>query len=233
MLQAAVATAQSAPTPGPATHPFSIGGSGGVSAGSMTAGASVGGGVAFDVADRVTLEGRGLWLQRGGGAGGLEVSGTMLFTVFRGEKAAPYVAMGGGLYRARIDMGSGQMFGRAGMPFAPGSALVPFQTFGGSMMGGGAMSGGTTWMGASTGATFDTRGMPMFYANRLGQMTVPLDSRWGTRSFTDPAMTLGVGVRLDLTERLYVRPDVRALVVFGGGNTLTLGTATVGFGVRF
>ena len=46
-------------------------------------------------------------------------------------------------------------------------------------------------------------------------------------------MTLGLGVQLDLTERVYLRPDLRALVVFGGGNTLTLGTATVGFGVRF
>ena len=232
MLQAAVATAQPAPTPGPATHPFSIGGSGGLSAGSMTAGASVGGSLAFDVAERVTLEGRGLWLQRGGGASGFEASGTMLFTVFRGEKAAPYVAIGGGLYRARFDMGSRQMFGRGGMPFAPGSTLVPSQTFGGSMMGGGSMSGGAMWTGIY-GGTFETREMPMFYASRLGQMMAPPDGRWERRSFTDPAITLGVGLTLDLTERVYVRPDLRTLVVFGNGNALTLGTATVGFGVRF
>ncbi|MCC7240820.1 MAG: hypothetical protein IT180_02755 [Acidobacteria bacterium] len=237
-LLAALATpgvgfGQAAPSSGPTTSAVSIGGTGGISAGTMTTGGALGGHLDFDLTDRVTLEGRGLWLQRGASATGLEVSGTMLVTVFSGKTASPYVAFGGGLYRARFDMDSRQLFGRGSMPFATGTSVIPAQAFGGHMIGGGAMSGGTTWMDAATGSTFETREMPMFYASRLGQMAVPLDGRWGTRRFVDPAMTLGFGVRLDVARRFYVRPDVRALVVLGNGRALTLGTATIGFGARF
>ena len=83
------------------------------------------------------------------------------------------------------------------------------------------------------GPTFTGSHMPAFYANRLGQMSVPANGQWGMRSFTDPALTLGGGIRLDVTERFYVRPDVRALVVFANGDRLTLTTMTVGFGYRF
>lgn len=224
---------QAAPSPGPTTSAVSIGGTGGVSAGTMTTGGALGAHLEFDLTDRVTLEGRGLWLRQGASATGLDVTGTMLVTVFSGTTASPYVAIGGGLYRARFDMDGRQMFGHGTMPFATGTSVVPVQTVGGHMIGGGAMTGGTIWMNAATGSTFETREMPMFYASRLGPMVVPLDGRWGIRSFTDPSMTLGFGVRLDITRRLYVRPDVRALVVFGNGRALTVTTATVGFGARF
>jgi len=228
-----VALGQAAPSSGPTTSAVSIGATGGMSAGTMTTGGAVGGHLDFDFTDRVTLEGRALWLQRGASATGLEATGTMLVTVFSGKTASPYVAIGGGLYRARFDMDSRQMFGGGTMPFAAGTSVVPVQAVGGHMIGGGAMSGGTTWMDAATGSTFETREMPMFYASRLGPMDVPLDGRWGIRHFVDPAMTLGFGVRLDVARRFYIRPDVRALVVFGDGRALSLGTATVGFGARF
>ena len=47
--------------------------------------------------------------------------------------------------------------------------------------------------------------MPMFYANRVGAMVAPPGGRWGERTFTDPALSFGGGVRLDLTESLYLR----------------------------
>ena len=228
-----VVLGQEAPSSNQTTSAVSIGATGGLSVGNMTTGGAFGGHLDFDITDRVTVEGRALWLQRGGGASGLEVTGTMLVTVFRGRVASPYVAFGGGLYGARFDMDNRQMFGSGAMPFAPGTSVVTVQASGGHMNGGGAMSGGATWMDARTGSTFETRDMPMFYASRLGPMAVPLHGRWGVRRFVDPAMTLGLGVQLDLTTRFYVRPDVRAVVVFGNRSALTLGTVTVGFGARF
>ena len=41
----------------------------------------------------------------GSGAHGLEMTGTMLLTVARSDRTAPYVAVGGGLYRAGFDLG--------------------------------------------------------------------------------------------------------------------------------
>ena len=69
--------------------------------------------------------------------------------------------------------------------------------------------------------------------NRLGPLTVPAGGNWGTRTFTDPALTVGGGVRLDLGSHLSVRPDARALVVIGGGDTYTVGMFSFNIGYRF
>lgn len=61
-----------------------------------------------------------------------------------------------------------------------------------------------------------------FYARRLGMMRVPADGVLGTRHFTDPAMTLGGGVRFNVNERIMVRPDVRALIVAAEGAVHTM-----------
>ena len=198
---------------GPA-RPASVGLLGGFSAGSGDAGGGFGLNLAFDATDRVTVEGRGLSImQRGRGTMGLEATGTMLFTIARGPKAAPYAAIGGGVYRTSFDLGNQAMFGGMGSQFGPGTMMVPIQ--------------------GTSGPTFNSSHMSAFYANRLGQMSVPANGRWGMRSFTDPALTFGGGIRLDVTERFYVRPDVRALVVFANGDRLTRATMTVGFGYRF
>ena len=73
----------------------------------------------------------------------------------------------------------------------------------------------------------------MFYAQRLGQMMVPGNGQWGARSFTDPALTFGGGLRVNLTDRLYVTPDLRGVVVVSGGDRFSMMTMNVGFGVRF
>ena len=225
------AVGQSVPS-GP-DRPASIGLLGGFSAGSGDAGGSLGLNLAFDATDRVAVEGRGIGLYRGSGAMGLEATGTMLFTIARGPKAAPYAAIGGGVYRASFDLGNQAMFGAMGSQFGPGTMMVPIQGSSGfGMMAGGTVVNGNV-LTAWNGPTFNSGHMPAFYVNRLGQMIVPANRQWGMRSFTDPALTVGGGVRLDISPRFYVRPDVRALVVFANGERLTLTTMTFGFGYRF
>lgn len=214
LVLATVTPAVAQPAPQGPARPTSVGLLGGFSAGSGDGGGGLGLNLAFDATDRVTVEGRGLSImQRGRGTMGLEATGTMLFTIARGPKAAPYAAIGGGVYRTSFDLGNQAMFGGMGSQFGPGTMMVPIQ--------------------GTSGPTFNSSHMSAFYANRLGQMSVPANGHWGMRSFTDPALTLGGGIRLDVTERFYVRPDVRALVVFANGDRLTLATMTVGFGYRF
>lgn len=210
---------------------FSVGPAGGLSTGMMTTGPAIGAGASFAAGSRVTFEGRGLWMQRGGGASGLEATGTVLVTVYRGRTVSPYVGIGGGLYSARFDLDSARMFGTAALPFGPGAAMMPVQRTGTGMMAGG-MSG-TTWVGADSGQAYDMPRLPMFYAQRIGPLQVPVSGGWGSRTFTDPAMTLALGMRVDLSDRLYVRPDLRAVVPFNNGNSFAVYTATMGFGVRF
>ncbi len=81
------------------------------------------------------------------------------------------------------------------------------------------------WNGSWEGATYTAPQMPAFYANRMGQMVVPSNGMWGMRGFTDPAVSLGGGVRL--------RPEARALVVLADGNSYTVGTFSFGLGLRF
>lgn len=223
----AIASAQTTPAPA------SVGVLGGLSAGSGDAGANVGLNLAFDATDRVGVEARGIFMQRGNGTTGLEATGTMLFTIARGPNTAPYAAVGGGVYRSSFDLGNQAMFGRLGSQFGPGTMMVPIRgTAGFGMMDGDTPFNGSVLKGWN-GPTFNTSRMPAFYANRLGQMTVPANGHWGMRSFTDPVLTFGGGIRLDVSRRFYVKPDVRAIVVFADGDRLTLTTMTVGVGYRF
>ncbi len=72
-----------------------------------------------------------------------------------------------------------------------------------------------------------------FYARRLGALDLPRGGQWGTRDSTDPALSIGGGLRFNVTDRLMVRPDARALVVFGDGLTHTVGVFIVHVGYRF
>jgi hypothetical protein len=64
-------------------------------------------------------------------------------------------------------------------------------------------------------------------------MSVPAGGVWETRSFMDPAMSVGGGLRFNVNEHLMVRPDIRALIVFADGDTHTLGVFGVQLGYRF
>lgn len=233
LLAAGPVAAQSSDAPGATSGPVSAGLLGGVSAGSGDAGASAGGVLTFDASDRIAVEARSVFLQRGSGMHGLELTGTALMTIVPSTRAAPYIAIGGGLYRASFALGDERLFGRMGSQFASGTPFVPVRGMGFGMMTGGMTFTGGVWTDTWTGPTFTASQMPMFYANRLGQMTIPSDGRWMMRSFTDPVLTVGGGIRFNVTNRVYVRPDVRALVVFAGADRQVLTNMVVGLGYRF
>jgi hypothetical protein len=67
----------------------------------------------------------------------------------------------------------------------------------------------------------------------VGSMQGAYDGGWNTRSSTDPAISLGGGLRMDVSDRVFVRPDVRALVAFADGRSYTTALVTVGVGYRF
>jgi len=241
-LSSGAAAQVALPAP-PASPGVAVSVVGGLSAGSSASGAALGGAFTFDLNDRLALEATGTWLDRGAGSDALHLNVGLLVNLLPpGSRAVPYVAVGGGLYRASFALDNNRFFGLMGPQYAAGTPMVPILgTPGFGMMGGGGYYGPGGMMGAWDprtqgtwpGQTFDLDDMPMFYANRLGPMTVPENGMWATRSFTDPAITFGGGVTASLGEHLFVRPDVRALVVFGDGDSHTLGLMSFSFGYRF
>lgn len=214
--------------------PVSVSFIGGLSAGSSDAGAALGGTVAFDLADRVAVEMFGAYLDRGAGASAVAANLSLLVGLLPADRSAvPYVAVGGGVYRASFDLNSRHFFGGMGSQFAPGTMMVPLGGMQGYGMSQGPYSGPPTWQGPWSGSTYAGSHMPDFYAQRMGVLTVPADSRWGERHFTDPVLSFGGGVRLDLTPHLSVRPDARVLVVVGDGDAYTIGTFGFNLGYRF
>ena len=75
--------------------------------------------------------------------------------------------------------------------------------------------------------------LPMFYGNRRAGMMGQRASRFGNETFTDPALSLGGGVRIDIGSKLFLRPDARALVIVSNGDSYTVGLFTVNLGYRF
>jgi len=179
-------------------------------------GATLGGMLVHDLTSRLSVEGSASYLGHGMGSGGLGASAAVLVHLrTKREKAVPYLVAGGGLYRASFDMDNGRFNGPMNM--------------GGSMNGSGMM--GRAPLPAGTG--WDYGQMPHFYGRRLedgGRNQGPMSGR---RSFTDPSISLGGGIRIDLGSRLYLRPDARALIVTSRGDSDTLGMFTVNFGYRF
>jgi hypothetical protein len=92
-------------------------------------------------------------------------------------------------------------------------------------------SGASETCGAPGFADCSYAGMPAFYRQRMARHA---GTRWrDDRTFTDPMAVVGGGVRWDLTPRLFVVPDARALLVTGDGDTITVGVFTLNFGYRF
>lgn len=178
-------------------------------------GATLGGVFVRGLTSRLAVEASAAYLG-GMGSNGLSASAALLVHLRpTHEKAVPYLVAGGGLYRASFDMGNRRFNGPMNM--------------GGSMMDGFGMMGvveppaGTPW---SYGQ------MPHFYGRRLAN-TGTQEPYYGDRSFTDPAISLGGGIRIDVGSRLFLRPDARALVVTSSGDTNTVGVFTVNLGYRF
>jgi hypothetical protein len=82
----------------------------------------------------------------------------------------------------------------------------------------------------------EPRGYPPGRPGQFGRDAVPRPpatvSTVTVGSRTDGMMTLGGGVRFNSGPHVFVRPDARAQVVFGG-NTRVLGLFTLNFGYRF
>jgi hypothetical protein len=211
-----------------------ISGTGGLTTGMHGTGPVLGGSTTYDLNDWFTVEGSAAYFDRGSGADGVSASASLLVNiVVSTRKTVPYFAIGGGVYRASFDLDSARFLGGMGQQFGPGSQLVPVRDMDGFGMMTGGYRGPAVWEGPWNGATLTTPHIPAFYTNRMGVMTVPADGRWGMRSFTDPALVIGGGVRLGLTPHLSVRPDVRAMTMFGGGHRNTLGAFSFNLGYRF
>ncbi len=189
----------------------------GLSAREGRAGATVGGAGVIGPGDRFAVEATSAWLDRGRATTTVAASANLRIVLNPSdERLTPYAVAGAGLVYARFDMDM-MMAGLAGRVDA-GTMLQPlggnqggFGTMGSGYFGGGmGMSAG---FGPGTGSyfgTFTQANLPDFYAARMGAMRVPADGRCGSRSFTNPAVTLGGGVRVSVTDRFFVRPDARA-----------------------
>lgn len=186
----------------------------GLSSGSYDmGGAALGGTIVRDLGSRLALEGSGAYLTHGMGSNAVSLSANLLVQLRpRDEKVVPYLAAGGGLYRTSFDMGD-RGWGSTG-----------------GMMGYGM---GYGMMGWGSGASGSTVPMPMFYANRLAGRPGGRPQGFGRESFTDPAVSLGGGLRVDLGSRVFLRPDARALIVTAEGDTHTVAVFTVNVGYGF
>lgn len=216
--------------PGPATEKTAVYMQAGYSSGaSRMDGAALGGVLVRDLTSRLSLEASAAWLGQGMGSNGLSATASLLVNLRpASEKAVPYLAIGGGLYRASFDMGHDRFrngmgpgdtaWHGPGMP-GPGPGMVGWGP--GSTPGSGWGPGNGPW---------NQDQMPRFYADRFGDRDGAFDR---DRSFTDPAIGLGGGIRVDLGSRLYLRPDARALIVTSSGDTRTVGVFAIDFGYRF
>jgi hypothetical protein len=207
---------------------------GGTSSSEDFTGAMLGGSMTFDVNDRVAIEGEAAYLDRGAGVDAMSASGSLLLNLLPAHRRiVPYAAVGGGLYRTSFDLNNGNMFGPVGSQFSPAATVCAAP---GSGMGFGPGPGFGPGSGICPGDTAGYIGvgqMPAFYGRRLGPMAVPVQGVWRERAFTDPAATVGGGVRFHLSDRVMVRPDVRARFIFGDGDTYVMAVVAFNVGYRF
>lgn len=207
---------------------------GGAGSTTSTTGVALGGSWLFDLNDRASVEAQGTYLDRGPGVDALNVSGSVLVNLLPArERIVPYAAIGGGMYRTSFNLANGALLGPVGAQFGLGSLVCPAPGTGGGPGPGGGFGPGTETCPATVAGYWGVGQMPGFYARRLGPMSVPAGGPWESRSFTDPAVSIGGGVRFNVSEHLMIRPDIRALVVFADGDTHTLGVFGVQLGYRF
>ena len=207
---------------------------GGAVSTTSTTGVALGGSWLFDLTERASVEAQGTYLDRGAGADALSITGSLLVNLIpAGERIVPYAAAGGGMYRTSFDLANPTMLGAVGAQFDPGSVVCPAPGTGIGPGPGAGFGPGTGTCPASVAGYWGVGEMPGFYARRLGPMAVPAGGVWESRSFMDPAVSFGGGLRFNVNEHVMVRPDVRALVVFAEGETHTLGVFGMQLGYRF
>jgi hypothetical protein len=183
----------------------------GVSTGEHQTGGAFGGTVLFNVNDWFSVEGNGLWLDRGSGADAFNVGASVLLNLASSRaRGIPYFALGGSVHHATFDLTDERYFHMGEVPNAPGNYSCTQQ-----------------------GQRYFCGAMPMFYAQRMGPDDLPASGMWDDKGFTDPAFSFGGGLKFNLTDRLMMRPDLRALLIVGDGDTHTVGVFVVNFGYRF
>ena len=209
----------------------------GVSTGEEQTGAALGGTVLVNITERVAVEANGTYLDRGSGADAVNVGASFILNLLAARAStAPYVVIGGSVHHATFDLSDARFLGNRDVPFAAGSRVCVAPGVGA----GPGVAGPMPWWGvghvtcpANMAGYLGIGEMPRFYGTRLGSIEVPAGGRWDDVSFTDPAVSFGGGVRLNLTDRLVVRPDLRALIIFGDGDKHTVGVFVVNIGYRF
>lgn len=235
MLTVTAAWAQ-VEVPGPTTTVSAI--LGGASTSNDT-GPAIGGAIAVDLNRWFSVEGEGLYANQGSGADALIVTGSVLLNVLPlGGRVVPYAAAGAGLYRASFDLSHERFLGGVAAGFGPGTSVCAAP--GTSGPGPGAGFGAGRGFGPGTGTcpndlnlAWGVGELPNFYGQRLGVLTVPTGQAWETRTFTDPSLSLGGGVRFDVTDHFMIRPDARVLLVFAEGDTYTVGRFGINVGYKF
>ena len=227
---ASTASAQMEPSTGGGGFGTTVSLQAGLTSGTMDmAGGTLGGTVLKELGSRLAIEGSVSYVGEGMGGDSLSVTVSALFHLRPTRtRAAPYLALGGGLYRSTFDMGDQRMYGTGGHTHDPHDR--------GAMAFGADLHRGAGMMGNSYGPGGEGNlygHMPGFYADRLPAGVDPQAARSGHRTFTDPAISVGGGVRIGLGSRMFVRPDGRVLVVTSGGDSFTVGVVAVNFGWRF
>lgn len=197
----------------------------GFSAGADQIGPLAGGSVSAGATSWLSLEGSAGFTGRGSGVNGIYALASAVFNVLpASRRIVPFASVGGGLYRARFDMGNREMFGQLG---APVEGLM--ESVGNFEM--------YLRMHDSAGGRLVQlplpRQLPRFYATRFESMRLSENGRWERRSFTDPATSVGGGALIRLSEKLVLRPDARAILVFNDGDTNAIGLVNLGIGFRF
>jgi opacity protein-like surface antigen len=118
--------------------PISIGALGGIAVGHDHGGGTVGATIVVDLGRRLSIEARGMFLDRGRLETAVEGTANLLVRLAIDRKVAPYVAVGGGVYHAMYDFGDiesldtddwtrmmGGLFGNRFMPDFPWGRMRP------------------------------------------------------------------------------------------------------------
>ena len=192
--------------------------------GDSSAGFAVGGSIAHDVTPRLTVEANGAYLDRQSGGWSADV-GLRLNLVPASRSMVPYFAVSGGLLGGdsgrmdRMGMNGLEQIGQTVMAYLDPRMQQP---------------------GRGTPGTPNIPVIPVSpQTGRAGNIAPvvtavrqQISNLAPGGSYTDGMLTMGGGVRFDAGPHVFVRPDVRAQLVFAN-NTRVLGLFTLNFGYRF
>lgn len=172
-------------------------------------GAAVGAALARDLGPRLALEVSGTYLDRGSGASAASLTSSLLVRLApRRDKAVPYLAVGGGLYRTVFDTRDPR--------------------FSGARISGVMGTGRYRHTMPSSPPGWDLGQAPDFYGSRLAD-AIAREGRTNV-SFSDPTFSIGAGMWVRLGGSWSVRQDARAQVISRAGRAYTVAVFTLQIG---